>query len=74
MTMEGEGMEEFEKEPSALLSSEPAQSTMTVADLQKRQAELDAKAAQLDLRERQQHQAETWRAEHGYSTAECERL
>ncbi|BHF84368.1 Secretory carrier-associated membrane protein 2 [Sparganum proliferum] len=50
----------------ALMPAAPAQDALTVADLQRRQAELDARAAQLDLRERQQQQQEMWRAEHGY--------
>lgn len=43
---------------------------LTVADLQRRQAELDERAAQLDFREKQAQQQEAWRLEHGYSTAE----
>ncbi|KAL7055286.1 hypothetical protein AAHC03_024379 [Spirometra sp. Aus1] len=53
-------------EQPALMPAAPAQDSLTVADLQRRQAELDARAAQLDLRERQQQQQEMWRAEHGY--------
>ncbi|VDL97706.1 unnamed protein product, partial [Schistocephalus solidus] len=53
-------------EKPALMPAAPAQDSLTVADLQRRQAELDARAAQLDLRERQQQQQEMWRAEHGY--------
>ncbi|VDD83276.1 unnamed protein product [Mesocestoides corti] len=52
----------------ALLPS--SQPIMTVADLQRRQAELDQRAAQLDLREKYAQQQEAWRLEHGYGTAE----
>ncbi|VUZ43167.1 unnamed protein product [Hymenolepis diminuta] len=44
---------------------------LTVADLQRRQAELDERAAQLDLREKQAQQQEAWRLEHGYNTVEA---
>nr|CDS31363.2 secretory carrier associated membrane protein 1 [Hymenolepis microstoma] len=58
----------LEESHSTFLPSGPP--VLTVADLQRRQRELDAIAAQLDLQEKETQQREAWRLEHGYSTAE----
>ncbi len=64
--------EKDEDREDALMAPVPNHSTLTVADLQRRQAELDTRAAQLDLREKYQEQQEAWRAEHGYGNLDGE--